>query len=117
MLKVLTHERENAVKTKILTPTMFLCAVMGLCALVGCERNKNAVSRPVTIRWWHLNMDQPSQKAFEKIVEDFTAIHPNVEFKIVVVDNIEFKQKLDLELAANDPPDIFHSWGGGWSSR
>ncbi len=113
MLKVLANERENAVKTKILTPTMFLCAFLGLCVLGGCDRNKNAVSRPVTIRWWHLNMDQPSQKAFEKIVGDFTALHPNVEFKIVVVDNIEFKQKLDLELAANDPPDIFHSWGGG----
>ena len=42
MLKVLANERENAVKTKILTPTMFLCAFLGLCVLGGCDRNKNA---------------------------------------------------------------------------
>lgn len=81
--------------------------------LVGCARQEEKADKPVTIRWWHMNMDQPSQAAFEAIVEDFRKIHPNVTIKITVVDNIEFKQKLDLEFAANDPPDIIHSWGGG----
>jgi raffinose/stachyose/melibiose transport system substrate-binding protein len=88
-------------------------ALAGALALDGCAAKKKRDSKPITISWWHLNMDQPSQKAFEAIVADFKTLHPNVEFKIVVVDNIEYKQKLDLELAANDPPDIFHSWGGG----
>jgi len=96
-------------KIRSLALSLFLCVL----AFGGCSVKKENAMKPVTIRWWHLNMDQPTQKAFAAIVDDFKAHHPNVEFKIVVIDNIEFKQKLDLELAANDPPDIFHSWGGG----
>ncbi len=100
-------------RSRYVALTLIGFALAGTLVLDGCSASKKSDSKPVTIRWWHLNMDQPSQKAFESIVAVFKESHPNVEFKIVVVDNIEFKQKLDLELAANDPPDIFHSWGGG----
>ena len=83
-------------------------------ALFGCAPRSSAESHsPNTIRWWHINSDLPSQKVFDEIAREFEASHPWVTVKVVVLDNMEYKPKLKLELAAKDPPDIFHSWGGG----
>lgn len=83
-------------------------------ALFGCAPRSSAESHsPKTIRWWHINSDLPSQKVFDEIAREFEASHPWVTVKVVVLDNMEYKPKLKLELAAKDPPDIFHSWGGG----
>jgi raffinose/stachyose/melibiose transport system substrate-binding protein len=68
---------------------------------------------PVVIRWWHVNSDQPSQTLYEELAREFEELHPGIQIEIVMLDNFEYKPKLDLQLAIRDPPEMFHSRGGG----
>lgn len=80
----------------------------------ACEKKQKSVSRePVVIRWWHINSDTPSHALFETLAREFEKDHPGVTVKVTLLENMEYKSKLDLEFAAGDPPEIFHSWGGG----
>lgn len=86
----------------------------GVTLLYGCRpREKGQSSKPVVLRWWHINSDQPSQDVFAQIAREFEADHPGVTVKVTMLENMEYKPKLNLELTAGDPPDLFHSWGGG----
>lgn len=77
----------------------------------GNRAEKNA--EPATIRWWHINSDMPTHKTFTEIGEAFEEEHPNVTVEVTLLENIEYKPKLELQFSAQDPPEIFHSWGGG----
>ncbi|PJF39789.1 MAG: ABC transporter substrate-binding protein [Phototrophicales bacterium] len=67
----------------------------------------------VTIRWWHIQTN-PDQAAFwEKVANDYMAMHPNVTIDITVLENEAFKQRIVTNMQAGDPPDLFQSWGGG----
>ncbi len=71
----------------------------------------------VSLSWWHINFDKPSQRVYDDIARDFTGSHENVDVELVILENMDYKSKLELEFAANDAPDIFHSWGGGGLSE
>jgi len=82
----------------------------------GCneaEKEGNRLEEPTVITWWHINSDEPTRRLFEKIAEDFSAAHKDVKVQVTTLNNVEYKSKLALEFAAENPPDIFHSWGGG----
>ena len=72
-----------------------------------------APAKKVTITWWHIST-QADQKAFlQKKADEYMAMHPNVTIEITVLENEAFKSKLTTVMQSGEPPDIFHSWGGG----
>jgi raffinose/stachyose/melibiose transport system substrate-binding protein len=48
-----------------------------------------------------------------KMARQFEATHPGIKFEITPLENEAFKTKLTTVVQAGDPPDIFHTWGGG----
>jgi len=89
-------------------------AVMLLLMFVSCgKKEPDTTEKPVIIRWWHINSDNPSQQVLQQIAGEFEKDHPGVQVRVIMLENMEFKPKLELEFAAGDPPDVFHSWGGG----
>lgn len=90
---------------------MFLLLFIFL-VLFSCT-GKKTTEEPETIRWWHINSDMPSQQTFTEIGKAFEQENPNVTVKVTMLENIEYKPKLELQFSAQDPPEIFHSWGGG----
>jgi raffinose/stachyose/melibiose transport system substrate-binding protein len=48
-----------------------------------------------------------------KMARQFEAAHPGVKFEMTPLENEAFKTKLTTVVQAGDPPDIFHTWGGG----
>ena len=48
-----------------------------------------------------------------KLAKDFEAAHPGVKINITPLENEAFKAKLTTVTQAGNPPDLFHSWGGG----
>lgn len=68
---------------------------------------------PVTIEWWHIQNNDPGLSLWEDIADEFTADHPNVTIDITVYENEAFKTAIAPRLQADDPPDLFQSWGGG----
>ncbi len=93
-----------------------------LIALAGCgggsssdaNSTKSAdSSKPVTLTWWHNATADPLKGFWQQVADDYHALHPNVSFTVVPVQNEQFNTKLPVALQSNQPPDIFQEWGGG----
>jgi len=85
--------------------------------LLGACSNQDSGSKSSgstkTIKWWHIANTDPMMSAWTKMAHQFEAAHPGVKFQITPLENEAFKTKLTTIIQAGDPPDIFHTWGGG----
>ncbi|GHO48392.1 extracellular solute-binding protein [Ktedonospora formicarum] len=66
-----------------------------------------------TINWWHISTTDPAKSNWQDLANQYMKAHPNVKINITVLENDAFKTKLTTVLQSNQPPDLFHSWGGG----
>jgi raffinose/stachyose/melibiose transport system substrate-binding protein len=72
-----------------------------------------AAPKPVKISFWHIGT-APTDKAFyQNVVNEYMKAHPNVTIDITILENEAFKSKLTTVMQSGNPPDVFHSWGGG----
>src|SRR5438477_6690010 len=88
----------------------------GATLLGACSSGKGksgSGSATKTIRWWHIANTDPMMSKWADMAKAFTAAHPGVKFEITPLENEAFKTKLTTNIQAGDPPDIFHTWGGG----
>jgi len=67
----------------------------------------------VELVWWHNATQDPLKGYFQTVADAYTAMHPNVTFKIEPIQNETIQTKIQVALQSNDPPDIFQQWGGG----
>ncbi len=77
---------------------------------------EDTADQGVTITWWALSSgggDQSRQQLREQVIADYEAEHPDVTIELTMLENEAFKQKVQVAVQGGDPPDIFHSWGGG----
>ncbi|GAA3928981.1 extracellular solute-binding protein [Actinoplanes auranticolor] len=95
-------------------------SVLGLAAaasagavLAGCSGDEGGSGSSKKIRWWHIANTDPMMSEWAKMARQFEATHPGVKFEITPLENEAFKTKLTTVVQAGDPPDIFHTWGGG----
>ena len=74
---------------------------------------------PVELTWWHNAVagddgGNPLGDFWQKVADDYTALHPNVTFKIEQIQNEDLQRtRIPTALQAGDAPDIFQQWGGG----
>jgi raffinose/stachyose/melibiose transport system substrate-binding protein len=71
---------------------------------------------PVTLSLWHIwAADSESSKApFEKVLADFQAKNPDIKLNVDATENETYKTKIRAAVAANEAPDIFFYWSGGY---
>jgi raffinose/stachyose/melibiose transport system substrate-binding protein len=81
--------------------------------LGGCGDDGGKSASGGTIRWWHIANTDPMMAKWAEIARQFEAAHAGVKFEITPLENEAFKTKLTTNVQAGDPPDIFHTWGGG----
>jgi len=81
--------------------------------LSACGSSPTTSNGKVTINWWHISTADPIKTDFQNWANQYMQQHKNVTIKITPIDNADFKTKLQATLQANNPPDIFQSWGGG----
>jgi raffinose/stachyose/melibiose transport system substrate-binding protein len=72
-----------------------------------------AAAEPVTITWWHITTKDPGLTEFQKMADDYMAMHPNVTIELTILENEAFKTKLTTVMQSGEVPDIFQSWGQG----
>lgn len=67
---------------------------------------------PVSLKLWHV---WTLCEVFPKVLDDFSKAYPNIKLEI---DGTTFGYdiKIKTAIAANEAPDIFFSWGGGFSA-
>jgi raffinose/stachyose/melibiose transport system substrate-binding protein len=66
-----------------------------------------------TITWWHIQNTEPGLSVWANLAKEFEAANPGVKIEITALENEAFKAKLLPATQAGNPPDLFHSWGGG----
>lgn len=64
--------------------------------------------------FWHIQTTEPTKGVIDRAVERFRRDHPDIEVEVVAIQNDPYKTRLAVAMGAGDPPDVFHSWGGGW---
>jgi len=74
-------------------------------------------SDEVSFSWWALSggggSPNPRETMRQAIIADFEADNPGVTVELQMWENEAFKQKVQIDVQAGNPPDLFHSWGGG----
>lgn len=72
-----------------------------------------AMDEKVTVTWWHIGTAEKDTALYQAFADEYMAAHPNVTIEITVLENEAFKSKLTTVMQSGEPPDLFHSWGGG----
>ena len=90
----------------------FVLAVIVVALALGAF-GAAAAQEPVTINWWHIGTVAEQGAYWQEMADEFTAMNPNVTIDITILENEAFKSQLVTVMQGNDPPDLFHSWGGG----
>lgn len=67
----------------------------------------------VTVTWWHIGTAEKDTALYQALADEYMADHPDVIIEITVLENEAFKSKLTTVMQSGEPPDLFHSWGGG----
>ncbi|WP_345633429.1 extracellular solute-binding protein [Rugosimonospora acidiphila] len=101
---------------------MALVATVALVAS-GCSSGDDSSSQstgdlykhPVTLTWWHnANQPGPLRDYWQKVANDFHALHPSVTIKISAIETNDLQHnRIPAALLSGNPPDLFEAWGGG----
>ncbi|HZM79982.1 MAG TPA: extracellular solute-binding protein [Candidatus Limnocylindrales bacterium] len=81
--------------------------------LPGCSGGGNSGSGTQTVNWWHISNQDPMLTVWASLAKEYESTHLGVKINITPLENEAFKAKLTTVTQAGNPPDIFHSWGGG----
>ncbi|MDR6880833.1 extracellular solute-binding protein [Bacillus sp. 3255] len=111
--------------------TVALLSVLSLLTLAACSNapapvasgtkpadpkpadTKTASGEKKTLEFWYIDPGD-KEKVYLEAVERFKKKHPDVEVKTLQTPNDTYKQKFAVAMSGGTPPDVFHSWGGGW---
>ncbi len=91
---------------------LVLGVAAGLFAGGSKEAAKPAEKQKIAL--WHIRVDKAMGPVVAECVERFMKDNPGVEVENVANENDPYKTKLKVAMGSGNPPDVFHSWGGGW---
>lgn len=94
--------------------TIFSLVVLTACAPGGTSEETN--SGKEVLDFWYIDAGE-KETVYEEAVQRFEEKHADVEVKMLRVSNDAYKQKLAVAMSGGNPPDVFHSWGGGWLNQ
>lgn len=88
----------------------------GVSATEPTSGGESGASKEMTI--WHIfaNDTDKGVQAFKQALSEYQAEYPDITINTDETDNDAYKTKLKTALAANSAPDVFYSWGGGFST-
>jgi raffinose/stachyose/melibiose transport system substrate-binding protein len=86
------------------------------CSSGGTSQPQDTLYKnPVTLTWWHnANQEGPGKVFWQKVADDFHALHPSVTIKVEPIEtNALQRTRIPAALLSGSPPDIFQAWGAG----
>lgn len=76
-----------------------------------------APAEEITLVMWTIATESDSFSVpYATSIADFEAAHPGVKIVHETFENESYKTKIKASVAANELPDIFFTWGGGFST-
>ncbi len=75
-----------------------------------------AEGEEVTLKLWSIATESDAfHEPYLKAIADFEAAHPGVKVEYETFENESYKTKIKSAVAANELPDVFFTWAGGFS--
>ncbi|MFB5663421.1 extracellular solute-binding protein [Alteribacillus sp. HJP-4] len=65
------------------------------------------------IEFWYIDAGA-KEEVYLEAIERFEEENPDVEVEALRIANDDYKQRMVVAMSGGNPPDVFHSWGGGW---
>lgn len=74
-------------------------------------------AKHVELKFWHIWPDETDvqKQALDLAIADWHASNPNIQIVTKAVSNESYKMKIRTAMAANEAPDLYFAWGGGFS--
>ena len=73
-------------------------------------------SEKVELVLWSIATESDAfNNAYTKAIKDYEDAHPGIKIKHETFENESYKTKIKSAVAANELPDLFYTWGGGFS--
>jgi raffinose/stachyose/melibiose transport system substrate-binding protein len=113
----------NKLLKKVMAGALSASLLLGLAACTGSKEstpvasdNKEDSSKQVTLKLWHIwaSDTESSKVPFEKVLADLQKDNPNIKLEVDATENEAYKTKIRTTVAANEAPDIFFYWSGGY---
>ena len=90
--------------------------------LAGCGKNdkttggdKPTAENPAELTMWNIAVESDSNReAYVNAIKEYQDAHPEVKLTWEPTQNEEYKTKIKAAVTANQMPDIFFTWGGGF---
>ncbi|MBQ5990892.1 MAG: extracellular solute-binding protein [Oscillospiraceae bacterium] len=82
----------------------------------GNAGSGNDAAKETTITLWSIATESDSfHTAYADAIKDFETSHPGVKVVHETFENESYKTKIKSAVAANELPDVFYTWAGGFS--
>ncbi len=76
-----------------------------------------APAEDITLTLWTIATESDSHhEPYLKAIADYEASHPGIKIQMETFENESYKTKIKAAVAAKELPDIFFTWGGGFST-
>ncbi len=98
---------------KLLVAMLILVMAGALIFAGGKKETAQSADKPVTFSFWHIGTADVDKAYYQSVVDEYMTAHPNVKIEVTILENEAFKSKLTTVMQSGNPPDVFHSWGGG----
>jgi raffinose/stachyose/melibiose transport system substrate-binding protein len=88
--------------------------------LVGCSSkstNSKSENGKTTITFFYRWPNEPYKSYFKSVIADFEKQHPNIKIAEVTALNDDYKQKANVLLGSQNPPDVFFTWAGEYGQK
>lgn len=80
------------------------------------DTNTATESEPVELTLWSIATESDAfHQPYLDAIKDFETAHPGVTIKFETFENEAYKTKIKSAIAANELPDLFFTWAGGFS--
>lgn len=96
--------------------TAILLAVFIAFSAASCSAQTRPGSHQITLTLWSIATESDNyHHPYLDAIADFEAAHPDIKIDLETFENETYKTKLKSAMASNELPDIFFTWGGGFS--
>jgi len=81
----------------------------------GADSDGSSGEETVLTVWSISTESDAFHPAYLRAIEEFEESHPGVKIQFETFENESYKTKIKSAVAANELPDVFFTWGGGFS--
>ncbi|MBX4266357.1 extracellular solute-binding protein [Clostridium estertheticum] len=104
-------------KISSLLLTIALTSTLMACGNKTTSTTQTGSNQKITLKLWHIwTSDTDSNKQnVEAVIKEWNTANPNVQIEAEGTENEAYKTKIKTAISANEAPDIFVTWGAGFS--